>query len=96
MLFSIMDSSKIPATWDWINISVLKVISTSTKKKQESRQDHIVRWTKKKKKKRQQTRFFKNGLFSVTGKLLPKETAMVTCRAGGESTALTAPCKAQS
>jgi len=42
--FSVMDSSKISATWDWTNISVLKVISCSTEK-QESEQDPVVRWT---------------------------------------------------
>lgn len=84
--FSIMDCSKVQATWDWI-----KVISYSTEK-QEPGQDLILRWRNKS----QNSRFFKNGLCSVTGKLASEETAMVTCRAGGESAAKTASCKVQS
>lgn len=38
----------------------------------------------------------KKGSCSVTGKLVSKNTAMVTCRAGGESAAITASCKTQS
>lgn len=44
--FFIIDSSKIPATGNWISISVLKVISSSMWQ-QESGQNLIVRWTKK-------------------------------------------------